>query len=446
MPRFRRFSAAFLLASILLSPLLLPDTSYAKQTDSVAIVNANVITMLGDRVLAQHTIVVNDGRIVQLAPDSTIRLPAHVVSIDAGGGYLLPGLADMHVHSSAEDFPLFLANGVTTIRDLDGSPEHLQWRAQIASGERLGPTLLVSGPLVAGTPQRWRHVLVETPAAARRTVIEQAGAGYDCIKVYDGLTAASYAALVQTADSLGIPFVGHAPMDAGLRAVLGAGQRSIEHAEQIIYSLYGHQMILPESRISEAVALFAGRNTWLTPTLAVQKALNQRGTDWYGDLLQRPEMRYVGPSIHEWWQSLHRPPSREAEARRRAFLQFQRALVRALFDAGVPLLAGTDTPNPLMIPGFSLNEELIALAETGLPVYAVLQTATSNPARFLGAAGEFGVVAPGARADLLLVRKNPLDDLAHLREPLAVMVRGTWLAREKLETLLAEVAAVKAAK
>jgi imidazolonepropionase-like amidohydrolase len=204
--------------------------------------------------------------------------------------------------------------------------------------------------------------------------------------------------------------------------------------------------LLHESRLSSIAAQIADAGVWVTPTLASQRAAAMAGTSAYTEALQRPEVAYVSAGTRAWWGSLapagngtsgdHPRPGPEASP----YYRIQRALVRALFDAGVSMMAGSDCPNPLMVPGFALHDELSALVESGLSPYDVLRMAIANAAANVGREAQFGVIAPGAAADLVMIGADPLESVRALRHPDAVMVRGEWLDRAELDRLLEEVA------
>jgi imidazolonepropionase-like amidohydrolase len=184
---------------------------------------------------------------------------------------------------------------------------------------------------------------------------------------------------------------------------------------------------------------------WVTPTLASEEALSRRGTPWYEERLARREVGLVDPGLVGWWRSLTEgAPDSAAGERRQAYREGARALVRALRDARGPLLAGTDTPNPLMVPGFALHEELAALVVAGLSPYEAIRAATAEAARFANADSEFGTIRVGARADLVVVSEDPLADIEALGRPVGVMVRGEWLPRDRLDALVNEALATRA--
>jgi imidazolonepropionase-like amidohydrolase len=432
-PRLARAGLPALLA------LLAPGTVAAQET--IAFRDVSILDVEAGVVVPDRTVIVEGGTIARVGPAAEVEIPADATVIDGTGRFLVPGLADMHVHMERADARLFLANGVTTVREMNGSPAHLALRDSIARGDVLGPRMLVASPLLAGVEQRYRHELVPDSAAAARVAREAAERGYDFLKAYDGLSAPAYEALAEASSATGIPLVGHVPEAVGLDGVLAVGQRSLEHVEQIAYATVGHA---PDpARIRGIAERIAGSEAWVVPTLAAQRILTRSRTSYYDALLAAPETAFVDPGILEWWRSLAAPagapdPPADDPRRRRseAFYDFQRELVGALHAAGVPLLVGTDTPNPLLVPGFSIHLELAALVDAGISPIDAIRMATRDAARFAGEEGRWGVVAPGAAANLVLVDANPLDSLAALRAPAGVMVRGTWLDREALDRLL----------
>lgn len=409
------------------------------QQGSVAFVGATIVPMDAPQVKGGQTVVVLGDRITWIGPDAEAKLPQGTRIVDATGRFLLPGLSDMHVHTDSAEFPLFLANGITTIREMNGSPQHLAWRREIVVGERLGPTMYVAGTLLAGAEQPWRHVLIRDADQARAAALTQLTAGYDFLKVYDGLTPEAYRAITAAARPAGVPVVGHIPQAVGLEAVLQLQQYGIEHVEQLLNAAGGHSA--DTSSFRDIAARIARSGVWVTPTLAAIEVLSLTATPEIQRRFERPELQYVSLGIRSWWERLRRPVTAGPQGDRgRWFFGLHQSLARHLVAAGVNLVAGTDSPNPLMVPGFALHEELRTYVELGLTPYEALRTATVNAARLVDAEGQFGTVVVGARADLVLVAGNPLEDLSHLRRPEGVMARGRWLAREELDGLLEGVA------
>lgn len=418
--------------------------------------NVSVLPMTGggaagggvddDRVLRGRTVVVRDGVIEVIGATGRVAVPAEAVRVDGTGRTLMPGLADMHVHLMAEGMlELFVLTGVTTVRNLAGEPIHLEWREEARRGERLSPAIFTTGPTVDGSPPAANPelgpVIVETAEAARRAVAEQKAAGYDFIKAYSALEPESYRALMEAAREHDIRVVGHLPREVGLGPVLELGQASIEHAEEFIYTHLRRD--LDPARIKEIVDMVAASGTYVVPTLSTYANFTRQigRPDSLETLLARPEMAYLHPGFVQYWRHQNDFPLRSDSTEHRERLAYQRELVRALDRAGVPILAGTDTPIPVMIPGFSMREELAELERAGLPRYSVLWAATAGPGQFIAETvaepgTRFGVVAVGAKADLLLLDGNPLEDLGAIERLAGVMVAGRWLGRSEIEARL----------
>jgi imidazolonepropionase-like amidohydrolase len=389
---------------------------------------AHVITMDGASVLRAQNVVIREGRIVSIG---TTPVGAGSCRIDARGKYLLPGLADMHAHMTEADLPVFLANGVTLVRELNGSPVHLAMRAKLAKGELTGPRLVVTSPLLTGKKLQFRHRLITSAEDAFAAAHEAKDAGYEFLKIYDDLTLDMYEAFVQAGKTLGLRLDGHVPAAVGLERVLAAGQ-SIQHMDKIAFAIGGHS--IDTSKVTKARALFTGKNVWVTPTLASLHALSRAGSDEYRARLGRPEMAYVDADLMGWWKSLSTGQSRAAGPS--AYEKGLDALTKAVRESGARMLIGTDASNPLMVAGYSVHDEMETLvASAGFSTLDVLMAATRNAAEFLGdSAG--GRVRVGARGELLLVDDSPFETLATLRNPVGVMTGGQWLDRATLASNL----------
>jgi len=410
-----------------------------------AFVDVNVVPMDTAGVLEHQTVVVHDGMVSAVGPDSTAEIPAHAQIIDGAGRFLMPGLADMHVHISNEDeFLLFIANGVTTVRDMFGDEDRLAWRANVERGDMLGPTIYTSGPIIDGNPPFIEgSTVVETAAEARQVVAEEKADGYDFVKVYDFLSQDAYAAIVSAAREHGIPVVGHVPDEVGLSGVLAARQASIEHLRGYAPALasdpdkvtFGSEdwAMADTSKMRALADATRVAGVWNCPTLVVGQKWVQ--PDEQRALYAKPVMRYVSPDVRAEWDPdanyLSFFPTEKLAAVQGS--HWQRAMMtRALHESGARLLLGTDAGNPFVVAGFSVHEELANFVDVGLTPYEALLTGTRDAAEFVGASGEFGVVATGARADLILTEGNPLEDVGAVVRPEGVMVRGAWLPREEL--------------
>jgi imidazolonepropionase-like amidohydrolase len=403
------------------------------QPGDIAFVGATVVPMDREGSLANHTVVVRGNSIALVAPAATIDTSGATV-VDVKGKWLVPGLADMHVHTwSDRDFPMYLANGVTTVRDMFGSPQHLEWRAAIASGKLEGPTLFTTGPIVDGDPPTWPgSSIVTTADAARKVVRDQKQAGYDFIKVYSNLNVEAYEAIVAEAKAQGIPFVGHVPKAVGVEKAMAAGQHSIEHLDG--YLPFGGEPKVDKAIIDATVK----SRVWNCPTLVV--------TDRFGfldlpsQLDKTPGLEYVAEAIRDRWNPKNdfrlKNWTPEMFTKIRARNEIGRKLVADLQHAGARLVLGTDTGNPYVVPGFAVHDELALLVKSGLTPWQALRMATAAAAELVDKPGSFGVIAPNARADLIIVDGDPLRDISVLAKPSLVVVRGKQHKRDDLVAAL----------
>jgi imidazolonepropionase-like amidohydrolase len=411
--------------------------SAAPAAESWAFVDVTVIPMDRERELAHQTVLVEGGRIVAVEPAGKLPLPAGARRIDGRGRWLVPGLVDAHVHlTSSVELPLYVANGVTTVFNLNGRPAHLDWRTRIAAGELLGPAIVTTGPTFATS---------HSAGEAAGLVEAQAAAGYDGVKVYNQVGAAEYPALAAAAHRLHLLFTGHVPRGPGFEAAMRAGQ-SIAHAEEYMYSWFNPagdddtaHVVYDEARIPGAVQLTKEAGVAVTPTLSCYRDILRQATDLPG-YLKNPELTLLppwiladlAPGVNRYD---NRYPPDELERMRRSFA-LQGKLIRALATAGVPILAGTDATTIGPVAGYSLHEELAELVAAGLSPYEALRAATAAPALYFASRSEngadAGTIEPGRRADLVLLAADPLDGIAATRRIEGVMVRGRWLDKGAL--------------
>jgi imidazolonepropionase-like amidohydrolase len=423
----------------------------------LAIVGATVLPMDRDGELPDTTVLVAGGRIVAVGPAAELAVPEGAQVIDGHGRFLMPGLVDMHVHCwFSTDLTLFVANGVTTIRNMFGAPLHVGWRDEIAAGRTFGPTIVTAGPIVDGDPPVWPGSrVVKTPEDARAAVAENVEGRYDFVKVYVGVPADAYAALIEAARAAGQDVCGHVPRAVGLRAALAAGQHTIEHLDGFERELaptpsdnasaFGQLLIdwsnADLSRLPPLVQAVKDSGSFQCPTLVVlQKVI---GPDELERELARPEMRYVPPMMMSMWKGRAAQGAKAAELAH-AGDAARLATTRALAAAGVPVLLGTDMGNPWVLAGWGVHEELANLVAAGLTPAAALRAATRTPAECLHATGEFGAVAPGLRADLLLLADDPTRDIANASHRVGVVLRGSWHPeadlQQRLEAVPAQIA------
>ncbi|WP_206185291.1 amidohydrolase family protein [Sphingosinicella sp. CPCC 101087] len=427
-------------------------------SETIAFVGVNVVPMDSERVLEDYTVIVREGRIIAVAPRRTAELPDGTRRIDGTGRWLLPGLAEMHGHVPGPRDPdyaenvlfLYVANGVTTVRNMAGHPSHPALRDRIARGDLIGPTLHVAspwlGPDVAGTPE-----------GARAAVRHHRAAGFDLLKI-GSLTRDAYPAMAETAHEIGMPFGGHIPADVGLVGALDARQSSIDHLDRYVEYLvpedrrpdgedsgfFGSRWIhlVDEGRLEEAVARTLAAGTWNVPTLSLVEHLASPES---GDaMIRRPEMRYMPRRVLDGWVRAKQEFSAREDFQpdaTRALVELRRRLVRALHSAGAPIALGSDAPQFFNVPGFSIHHEMRMMAAAGLSPFEVLATGTRDAARYFGTPDAFGTIAPGRSADMILLEANPLEDLANVERRAGVMVRGRWLPEEEIQAGLERIAA-----
>jgi cytosine/adenosine deaminase-related metal-dependent hydrolase len=414
--------------------------------------NVTVLPMDREGALTDHAVVVADGRIVTVAPSAEIDVPADATAIDGSGKWLMPGLVDMHVHTWVEsEHVLFLANGVTTVRNMFGSPTHLTWRAEVESGERLAPTIVTAGPIVDGSPPIWPgSTVVTTPEQAVEVVNAHVEQGYDFVKVYAVLPVEVYAALVEAAEDVGLPVDGHVPNAVGLGGVLVSGQRTLEHligyetwlehpespvaGRNDWMSRFQAWQHLDEERTPRAVVKTVEAGIWNCPTLVVmQKWLTAEQRELE---LEQPYMKYVSEPQIGMWKNMTANMTDEVMRAAASGDLARTELVRALHSGGAPILLGTDQGNPWVVAGFSVHQELANLVNAGLTPWEALRAGTRSPAECLEQTDEFGAVAAGLRADLVLLDADPTQDVGNAAKIAGVMVRGRWLPASDLQQRL----------
>ena len=441
----------------------------------LAIVGANVITMDKAGILEDQTVVIRDGVILELGPRDVVEVPGNARVVNGDGRWLIPGLFDTHVHLRELDYRqhllLYLANGVTTIQSMNGSPWHLEVRERLRSGELLGPRMLTTGPTTAEEG-------VSSPEAARRLVEHQAEAGYDAIKQYgDGqgtMDRPTYHALAAAAREHGIRLVGHAPRSLPFSAVLEEGQSSVDHMEEVVYTAraivevfqpyldiqFGRKDVIDPGAfdtlpnldqlrpaIDQLAASVRRAGLALTPTLVTFGRIRDMTTDEMFRLVDSPPMSYIDPTTRVSWRPAFNSYRSGGWGDKLDLIarildrshELQMRLTGAFHAAGVPIMTGTDTGLPFVFPGFALHDELELLVESGLSAREALRAATVVPATQLGLGDETGSIEVGKRADLLLLEANPLEDISNASRIAGVAAGGRWLTRAWIDSTLAAI-------
>jgi imidazolonepropionase-like amidohydrolase len=401
--------------------------------DNTLIANVDVLTMADGVIRPNQFVVVENGRIVAIC-DTAPAGAGRFTVIDGRGLTLMPGLIDMHTHIfDRTDLVNYLAAGVTTVRNMMGMPMHLRWRAEVASGALPGPRLVTASPTLNGGDFAPFHVFPSDAADARAMVRRYRACGYDFIKVYDGLAPDVFAAVTAEARSTGLDVAGHPPRALAFGDVLAAGMISIEHAEEIYSALLKEDGT--DARLDAIVDQLTGSRTALVPTLIAYRNLQLANAD-PSTFLTSVDMARINPVVrffgHRAISDIVTSGKPDRIARK---MRLMTELTRRLYKRGGPVLLGTDTGPAFTVAGRSFHDEIALNAGAGIDAYALLFSATRAPAQALHQDGEIGVVAPGARAELILVAGDPLKDLSLLRRPRGVLMNGRFYDRAALDAL-----------
>jgi imidazolonepropionase-like amidohydrolase len=450
----------------LLALLTLGAPAFAQS--SLIIHNVAIVDTTDGRLHPHRTVIVRDGKIAEVT-DATLAMghKKHDIDVNGTGKFLIPGLWDMHVHMVFGDWfprskeislPLFVASGVTGVRDMGGELDTLQqWRKEISAGTMIGPRMVISGPMLDGPQPRFpSSIAIKTPEDGRKAVDELKRRGADFIKLQSLIPRDAVFAIADEARKQDIPFVGHVPDSVRASEASNAGQKSFEHLigifegsspleDEFLKGPKGPGKFLstydPE-RAAKLFALLAKNHTWQCPTLVWERGGNLIELS---NFAHDPHAKYV-PAYWKnvTWkrfadQVIHEFNTDDSLTRRR-FVDKELEVVKAMQRAGIPFLAGTDTAAGVYVfPGFSLHEELQRFVAAGFTPIEALQTATLNPAKFLGMEDRLGTIEKGKLADLVLLDANPLDDIRNTQKIAGVVVNGRYLSRVDLDKMLAKV-------
>jgi imidazolonepropionase-like amidohydrolase len=458
---------------------LASPTTVRSQEASLVLSHVTVIDTTGAAVRPDMTVVIRGNRIIAMAQGTEIPLPENAKIVNATGKFLMPGLWDMHVHWYEKDYlPVFIANGVTGIRQMFGAPIHHQWRKEIEAGQLVGPHMLIASPIVDGPKPVWPgSIAVANASEAQQAVIQAKQSGADFVKVYSLLSRDAYFAIADESKKQAIPFEGHVPESISLEEASNAGQKSVEHLTGVLIACSTREAELLKAAQETSAAIAAGQlsstgfwgpeyrqrqklalatysaqkaetvfgelsknRTWQCPTLTVLRSMAFSDDPSFTN---DPRLKYIPRDIVSSWDPkadiFLKTKTAEDWALGKEVFHKELAIVGAMQRSGVGMLAGTDTLNPYCFPGFSLHDELGLLVESGMTPMQALQAATLNPARFLGREEDLGSVATGKIADLVLLDANPLDDIGNTRKIAAVVFGGRFFSRTSLDEMLAKI-------
>jgi imidazolonepropionase-like amidohydrolase len=473
-----------LLLTILLPALLVAQTSRANQ--SLVLTHITVIDMTGAPPKFDQTVIITNNLIIALGKSGEISTPQNSLVIDATGKFLIPGLWDMHAHTvydRADDtektlLPLFVANGITGIRNL-GSINSLEqinkWRKASAEEKLFAPRIIIGQQVDGFGGINVSFVYrVKNESEARAAVERIKREGFDFVKVYGRLSRNEYFAVAEEAKRLNIPFAGHVPLAVGDGEASDAGQKSIEHLEEMLVSVssdetrtrrewieYEAKMALlngkpapPELEVQQfrliadgietydaekaarLYARFVQNETYHCPTLVIHQAWGSLlSPDFFNDARLRYVPKRQRESVNTYTDAA-RSWSAEKKTIAERLYKYRLQMVGEMNRAGVKLLAGTDTAYGYPVAGFALHDELALFVQAGLTPLEALQTATINPAMFLGLEKSLGTVETGKLADLVLLDANPLNDIGNTKKIFAVVANGRYLPKEKLQEIL----------
>lgn len=455
------------LPNIILIFLIAAATVFAQTT---AFVGVNLIPMDRERVVGNQTVIVRGGVVAEIGDATKVRVPDDATIVQAQGKYLIPGLVDMHTHllSDGDEYPdsiapdelrVMVANGVTTVRFMIGTPELLKLRAQSAAGEIVAPTIYVASPQLTGREQG-NNFVVKTPDEARDAVRKSKAAGYDFIKVTTFVPSLVYEAAVDEARIQKIRVVGHADSRfVGVERAWKSGQQ-IEHLDGYmelllkadapmtgsVSDLYIYNPAnwasfdhMDESKIPEIARRTIASNPFVNPTQHFMKnSFGRLRTE--DEIRAQPDFKFYPPKVQQQWLDFYkrnRMINTVSLEKRARWIELREKLIKAIYDAGGKLMAGSDTPEFLWLYGFGIHHELKALKDAGLSNYAVLAAGTRNAHEFFGTLDKVGTIQKGKRADLILVDANPLDDITNTQKRSGVMLKGKWYTQAELDRWLA---------
>ncbi len=452
--------------------LLLLVSALAASAQTIAFVGVNVIPMDRERVLEDQTVIVKNGLIAEIGASGKVKIPAGATSVDGKRKYLIPGLVDMHTHllSDGNDYPdsiapdelrVMVANGVTTIRFMIGTPELLKLRGRSAAGEIVAPTIYVASPHLTGREQG-NNFVVTTTEEAREAVRKSKAAGYDFIKVTTFVPSLIYESAVEEAKKIGIRVVGHADTRfVGVERAWKAGQQ-IEHLDGYMEMLLKadapmkHSVsdllignpenwksidFLDESKIADVAKKTVASNPFVNPTQHFMK--NSFGLPRSEESIKaQPDFKFYPAKVQQQWLDYYKKArlfTVPVEKRAR-WVELRDKLIKAIHDNGGKLMAGSDTPEFLWLYGFAMHHEIKALRDAGISNYAALAAGTRNAHEFFGTIDKVGTIQKGKQADMILLNANPLENIEATKNRSGVMLKGKWYTQVELDKWLDEIA------
>jgi imidazolonepropionase-like amidohydrolase len=401
-----------------------------------SLTNVNVIDVLARETTYNQSICVVDGIIHQISEKKCLH--NNIKTIDGSGGYLTPGLIDMHAHMFEKEGLVFaLSHGVTHVRLMNGVSAQLKWRDEAETGKAISSTATVSSPIISSYESAVLHHGLSTPEEAKQAVANYHAQGYDLIKAYNNLNEETFSALMKESLKLGIPVAKHAPdVPMPLHIINYSDMQSFEHVEDFLYIALDRKMNIEE--LPPFIEQLKDTGVPITPTLNVFDQLTRLSSEKETFLNQLPH-HYISSivkledkqnQVKRWLKS-----SEQKANYNKQVLSFLLTITKALHDADIPLLIGTDSGNLLSPHGLATHNEMRLFGEAGIDSFEILKAATYNAAKALKLDKQIGQIKAGFYADFIFTREDPTKDLQQLEMPEAVAKRGVWLNKQDLNNL-----------
>lgn len=428
-----------------------------KQGSETIIQNVSIISMVPDEEIRVADVIIQQDKIAFIGKSNPHRKSE---IIDGTGKFLMPGLTEMHAHIPTpeddddtlvrETLFLYLSQGVTTIRGMLGDPYHLKLKDLIKTGDILSPRVYTSSPSLNGNT-------IKTAEEAKQKVTQYKSDGYDFLKIHPGITLENWKVIESTAKEVGIPFAGHVPIEVGINRAIESGYATIDHLDGYIEGLvpiesnmdpagggffgYNFTPVLDKSKIKTLVSKTLENNIASVPTQTLF-------TRWFSptdpaENMQDAEMKYMPSKTRFTWRQNkemligHKDYSVEQW---QEFINYRKDILKEMDQQGVTFLLGSDAPQVMNVPGFSIHREMEAMAQAGISNQKIIESGTINPSHFFNANGEYGIIKKNASADLILVNGNPFLTLKNAQDISGVMVRGKWLSKKDIDKRLSEIA------